>query len=207
MRMLVSRSRALGMGALLSVLSLLACSAPPPAEGEAELAVLALTNADVATVAVTITGPGIATPMVVLLAPSGSQWGGTVGKIPAGTDRTFTLSARDATSTELYVGQATGVTITPGSKASVAINGQQAAPATPVHNAAPIIDSLVASSVNVAPGDAVSLAVTAHDPNAGDALAYEWTANGGTFDAPSAAATHWTAPAADGTYRLSVQVR
>jgi hypothetical protein len=194
----------LGVVVLLS----LGCGAdakPEPADADAT--VLALGAADAVTVTVSVTGPGIVSPIIVALAKSGSQWGGVIGAIPAGIDRTFTLSARDAVGTEIYAGQATGITITPGHTATVVINAQQVATVPPKHNAAPVLDALVVSAITVAPGDVVSLAVTAHDPNPGDTLSYEWSANDGTFSAPAAPATTWTAPATAGTAHLRIRVR
>jgi hypothetical protein len=176
------------------------------ATGSVDLAVMALSAADVVAVTVTITGPGIVDPINVALAPTNGVWGGTIDEIPAGLDRTFALSATDALGAELFHGQATGVTIDSEQPVSVAITAQQVAPAVPTYNAAPIIDALVVSAVTVAPGGAVSLTVQAHDPNPGDTLAYAWSANSGTLSSATAAATTWTAGASVGDALINLEV-
>ncbi|MBN2559518.1 MAG: hypothetical protein JXQ75_01120 [Phycisphaerae bacterium] len=175
--------------------------------GSVDLAVMALSAEDAVAVTVAITGPGISPPITVALAKFNGGWGGHIKKIPAGLDRTFTLSATDSEGTELFHGEATGVTITPNQTVSVVITAQQVAPAIPKHNSAPIIDALVASAVTVAPGDVVSLVVTAHDPNPGDTLTHTWSADSGTLSAVDTAATTWTAGASDGDASVSVEVR
>jgi hypothetical protein len=117
------------------------------------------------------------------------------------------MSATDSTGTVIYQGAASSVSVTQAATAEVVISGQQATAPTPTSNAAPVIDSVILSSTTVAPGDVVSLAATAHDPNAGDTLTYSWTATSGTFSAPSAASSTWTAPATAGTYPITLSVK
>jgi hypothetical protein len=52
----------------------------------------------------------------------------------------------------------------------------------------------------------LSLSATVHDPNAGDTLSLAWTASGGTFSAPTATTTSWTAPTSVGVQTLSFTV-
>jgi hypothetical protein len=130
-----------------------------------------------------------------------------LSEIPAGLDRTFTLSARNADGDEIYHGVATGVTITAGQTAAVSISGQENDPPPPVTNRAPVIDALVGTTTRVAQGGSIALAVTAHDDDSGDLITYLWAATGGTLSTPAQANTSWTAPAADGTYRVTVQVQ
>jgi hypothetical protein len=205
------RSRSAFLAVAAALLLQPACGLGPPGggEGEVEVALLALNVSEVASVTVTITGPDIGSPIVVPLVKSGTRWGGTLSGIPAGSDRSFALSARNAAGSEIYRGQVDGITITPGHTALVTINAQQATPTTPKLNVAPSIDALVASATTVAPGEVVSLAVTAHDANVGDTLSYQWAVpalDGGTLSAPAAAATSWTAPAVDTTCPLTITV-
>jgi hypothetical protein len=167
---------------------------------------MALSAGDVASVTVTITGDGIANPVAVALVASGGTWGGTISQIPAGSNRTFTLSARDSAGVEQYHGTATGVTITEGQTTTVVITAQQVTPPPPYNSAAPVIDALIASALTVAPGSPISFAVTAHDPNPGDTLSYTWSAAAGTFSAPSDPSTNWTAPVTAGTVHLTIDV-
>jgi hypothetical protein len=143
---------------------------------------------------------------VVPLARSGDQWVAHLSEIPAGTDRVFTLSALDVEGVEIYRGQATGVAVVADQTVAVAIGGQQVTPPPSPDSSAPVIDSLIASSVSAAPGDSVTLMVTAHDDDEGDTLSYSWTATGGTLSAPTAATTGWLALPTAGTYRITVTV-
>lgn len=91
--------------------------------------------------------------------------------------------------------------------------------------AAPVIDSLTASSTTVLPGSTVTLTVNAHDPDCATTCTTgcglyilsdltAWTANGGTFPtrnngtagSPYAATAVWQAPTVEGTYTLTVSV-
>jgi plastocyanin len=83
---------------------------------------------------------------------------------------------------------------------------QQTTAPTPFHNAVPVIDALVASADAVGPGKTVTLSVAAHDADPGDSLTYAWTATGGSFAGAATAASTWTAPAAEGSYQLTVTV-
>ena len=67
-----------------------------------------LTLVDVKSVTVTISG-GISTPLTVPLVGSGSQYSALVSDLPVGTNYTFTASAKNASSVEIYHGAATGV--------------------------------------------------------------------------------------------------
>ncbi|HZH78730.1 MAG TPA: hypothetical protein VEY88_22060, partial [Archangium sp.] len=123
----------------------------------------ALSASDVTRVTVRVSAPGMM-PLTTELMKTEGQWGGTLGRIPAGMDRTFTAEAFGADGTKLYAGAATGVLITPGRTALVAIALQQLAPVPPFSNAVPIIDALVSSASGADPGDTVTLKATAHDP-------------------------------------------
>lgn len=90
---------------------------------------------------------------------------------------------------------------------------------------APVVDSIDASSTVVAPGEVVSLAVNAHDPDCGGTctsgcgLAVKntltaWSAPYGTFSnqdngitsSPYTGTVDWQAPATDGTYTITVEI-
>ncbi len=193
---------------VLLILAVLACSSgPSPAEGSAEMIATtsaALSAADVTTVTITVTGPGITTPIVSTLSHSGSTtWQGTISHIPVGAD-TFQGSAANASGTVLYAGSA-AVTITANTTAVVALTLQQVNAPPPFSNSAPIIQSVVLSTNVVAPGGQVNATVAATDPD-GDALTYAWSASGGSFNTNSAAAVVWSAPATTGPQTLTIQV-
>lgn len=196
---------------LACLLATNACEVSPAEDDSGSVEVIgsvqsALSQSDVTRVAVTISFPD-GTTQTSLLAKVNGQWRGIIGKIPAGPDRTFVAEAFDAAGVVVYRGETTGVLITKNVTGIVAITLQQTAAPVPFDNAAPIIDSLVASSNAVAPSDLVSLSASAHDPNASDALTYSWEATGGTFE-PSATtlATGWRVPAAPGVYSATLKV-
>jgi hypothetical protein len=165
----------------------------------------ALSSADVASVTVTVSGPGIATPISYDLVQSHGAWAGTIHAIPAGSERTFEANAFDSSGTIVYSGAVDHVTITKGQTTMVALLLQDVAPAPPFTNAVPEIDSMIASSDEVAPGDAITLAVHAHDPD-GDALTLTWSASDGSFSDASAPTTTWIAPSAQGSQTLTIHV-
>jgi len=88
--------------------------------GSAAVSVSALTAADVAGATISITASDISTPITAVLTSS-NGWQATIGGIPAGAARTFTLSATDANGVEQYHGSATNVTVTAGQTVSVNI--------------------------------------------------------------------------------------
>lgn len=210
---------ALSLWALLplsSITSLTGCEAqndsatPEQAEGEASIVALALSATDITHVSVIITGPtggALTTPITVSLQHQVSQWSGVASRLPVGSGYRFALSATDANGTVLYSGSASGVSIVKGQTAHVVITAQQANPPSPFANAAPIIDSVIASTARVAPGESISLTANAHDPNAEDTISYTWTAAAGSFSAPSASTTNWTAPSSVGTFPLTLSIR
>ena len=178
---------------------------PQSDEGKASIVGLALTSADVSSVGVTVTGGGLSNPIVFPLQKNGNQWSALASGIPAGAGYTFALAAQDANNATIYSGSATGVAVVKNQTVEVVITGQQVNPPAPFQNAPPVVDSVIASSVNVAPGDTVSLVATAHDPNAGDSLTYNWSATNGAFSASSGSSTNWTAASA-GTTPITLTV-
>ncbi|WP_224248147.1 Kelch repeat-containing protein [Hyalangium gracile] len=162
-------------------------------------------SSDITRVVVTSGGADIASVSVELF-PTDGVWGGIIGNIPAGTDRTFLAQAFDVWGTLLFEGSASGVTISSGQTTLVAITLQQLNPPPPFENEAPLIDSLVASTTTVAAGGTISLVASAHDPNPGDTLTYAWAATAGSFSSSSEPFTSWTAPASTGIQTLTLVV-
>jgi hypothetical protein len=161
----------------------------------------ALSLADVARVAVTITGDNIPTPMTSSLANDNATWHGTINDVPIGMAR-FDGQAFDAEDAVIYVGDATNVSITPGTTSVVALLLQQANAPAPFNNDAPIIDSFTASTNLVGPDQTVRVTGIAHKASGGH-LSYAWSADGGTFASPTSASSEWTAPSTTGTYNLT----
>jgi hypothetical protein len=165
-----------------------------------------LSAVDVTRVVLTITGSGIATPIVYSLRQSGGQWRGIIGAIPAGDNRTFRAEAFDASNTVVYEVERTGVTIARGVSTSVVLLLQQRTAPNPYANTVPFIDSVVASSAAVAPGATVVLSATTHDVDPGDTVTPAWSAPVGVFDNAASNTTTWTAPAEEGTYNITLTV-
>ncbi|RKH76247.1 hypothetical protein D7Y21_39165, partial [Corallococcus sp. AB045] len=158
-----------------------------------------------ARVTLTVSAADLSADVVANLQNTGGQWRAVLGAIPVGANRTFRAQAFDSSDTQVYEGQATGVTITSGTTAAVIIVLQQTTAPTPFVNSAPKITGLTASSSRVDVNESVTLAVTDTDAD-DDARSYAWTATGGTFVDETTASPTWTAPATEGTYTLNVSV-
>ncbi len=186
---------------------LAACAPAAVQEGSADIAVSAqaLSTSEVAKVTLSVSAADISPNLVTNLQNTGGQWRGVIGTIPVGTNRTFLAQAFDSSNTKVYEGQATGVTISSGTTATVVILLQQSTPPTPFVNSAPKITGLTSSSDRVDFNESVTLALTDTDAD-GDARSYAWTATGGSFANANTANPTWTAPATEGTYTLSVSV-
>jgi hypothetical protein len=205
----MSKSRPFPFLASLLLLALAACNPPPQPEGSAQIfasAQQALSANDVTRVKVTVSAQDMATSLSVELSKSNGTWGGLIGNIPVGAQRTFLAEAFDAAGTLRFQGQATGVPITANQTTAVAITLQEVPPPPPYGNEVPVIDSLVSSATSVTAGGTLTLTATAHDPNPGDTLTYAWSASSGTFSAPTATSTTWTAPASAGVRTLTLTV-
>jgi uncharacterized protein (DUF2141 family) len=188
------------------------CGAPSPQEedttGSAQLfgtTAQAITSADVTLVRVTVSAADMPARTAELV-KTNNQWSGLIGKLPAGTGRTFSAEAFNSSGTRLYAGSATGVTILARQTTAVSITLQEVSPAAPFANAAPVITSLSAAPGTVEPGGSVTLTASASDANPGDTLTYAWSAPSGTFAQPSSLSTTWTAPSSAATVPLTLTV-
>jgi hypothetical protein len=191
-------------------LALLAgCASSSSPTGSAQLAVSLpqALSSSVSRVSVTLSATDFSSLSVDLVSSNG-VWGGILGSIPAGANRTFLAQAFDASGTRLFQGSASGVSIVANQTALVALTLQQVDPPPPSQNEAPFIDSLVASSTStsVPAGGSLSLVATAHDPNPGDTLSFAWSSTAGSFSSASEATTSWTAPASSGFQTLTFTV-
>jgi len=165
----------------------------------------AITSADVASMRVTVSAADM-TSRTVELVKTNNQWSGMLGKLPAGTDRTFTAEAFSGAGTKLYAGTASGVTIVAKQTTAVSITLQEVNPQAPFENAAPVIAALSAAPANVGPGDTVTINASASDANPGDILTYAWSAPSGSFAQSGSLATTWTAPASAAVVPLTLTV-
>jgi hypothetical protein len=154
----------------------------------------------------------------IALTDTGTSWSAFTTGVPPGAGRQFDVLALDATGAPLLASSAKA-DVAPSGIAYVAMVLQPATPPAAYAAAAPVIDLLTASSTLVIPGGAVHLDAVAHDPVAGAAVTYRWSASCqgdpaclsatgcGTFDSTSAAAVSWTAPGAADTCQLSLTVQ
>jgi hypothetical protein len=200
---------------LFALLALSACSGPSPSDqvtttGSADISMHALGALNLSSVVATVSGPALPAPKTLNLSARGSSgtWGGLIGSLPVGSNYAFHVSAFDPSNTVQYTGDASPIAILKDQVTTVIITAQQAAASVPFKNAVPIIDSLVLSSTNVVPGATITAKATAHDPDAGDTIAFAWSAAPGPdgFSAPTAATTGWSAPAAEGDQTLTLKV-
>jgi len=188
------------------------CGAPSPQEedttGSAQLfgtTAQAITAADVTSVRVTVSAADMPARSAELV-KTNNQWSGLIGKLPAGTGRTFSAEAFNSSGTRLYAGSATGVTLLARQTTAVSITLQEVSPAAPFANAAPVISSLSAAPGTVEPGGTVTLNASASDANPGDTLTHAWSAPSGSFAQPSSLSTTWTAPSSAATVPLTLTV-
>ncbi|GBF40483.1 FG-GAP repeat protein [Leptospira johnsonii] len=175
-----------------------------PSYGNVQFAVNV--SSSLAKVTVTVTGTGISTPIVQDLVKVGNTWQGIIGQIPAGTDRTFSGEGYNASNVLIQQGQVTGVTIIANSITNIVLVLSETDPSPPFSNAAPIIDSLVASTNRVAPSSSINLNSTAHDPNPSDTLTYLWSSTGGSFNNSNILNPVWTSPSTPGQYTITLTV-
>ena len=198
------------IGLLAVLLALSACRGDRPTTGSADLTVRALGALEVAGVVATVSGPSLPTPKSFPLTQRGSSatWGGLLGALPAGSNYVFTVRATDDANVATYAGSASGITILNDGVTTVTITAQQVTDSAPFKNAVPVLDALVFSSTNVAPGETLTAKATAHDPDSGDTIAFAWSSSptAGGFSAASAAATSWTAPNHEGNQTIVLSV-
>jgi hypothetical protein len=197
----------LALGSLSTISGCDTPSATQAAEGSAEVSMQALSEADVASATISVSGPALTAPRTQTLFKRDGSWGVSLNGLPAGGGYTFTATAFDANGVAIYTGSVGNVTIMAKQSVPVNITANQVDAAGAFKNSAPVIDSLNISSTKVIPGDVVNLAVAAHDPDTGDTLTYAWSATGGTLGSAMATQTTWTAPTTEGTYDLTIVVQ
>ncbi|MGB8298573.1 MAG: metallophosphoesterase, partial [Polyangia bacterium] len=170
-------------------------------------------------VTVTISGPALYAPQPVTLSPQGSggSYGALISSLPVGSNYVFTVNATDKNNTLTYVGQATNVAILPNQVTTVVITAQSVQAPVPFVNTVPVIDSLVVSSTNIAPGGTVTANVKAHDDQKSDTITFAWSTSApapapagsltGQADTATTSQVTLTAPATAGDVTLTIQVK
>lgn len=193
---------------LAAALLLAAASCAPEPTGSARLVVSlqqAASASAVTRLSVTVSAADIPSITTELVSTSG-VWGGVIGNIPAGPQRSFIAAAYDGSGTRLFEGSAADVTIVANDTTLVALTLQEFAPAPPFSNAAPVISSVTATPTELQVGGSVSLSASVSDANTGDTLSYSWTAPRGSFADATSPSTTWTAPSEPGAVTLTLTV-
>jgi hypothetical protein len=166
----------------------------------------ALSQDDINRVQITVSGDHISHDIIAELAndPETGLWSGAIVDLPAGDDRIFLAEVFNEADTLIYSGSADGVTIVANDTTNVNIFLQQTTTLDSFTNAVPRFSSLIVSDMTVGVGDTVSITAFATDPDSGDTLTYNWSADAGTFSHPGLPTTLWTAPNTEGVYPLTV---
>jgi hypothetical protein len=198
----------------------------PTGKARVSFASSALILSDIKSVTITV-GPGTGTPTFPNIVQAASQgasgnWTAFVDAIPAGVGRTFHVEACDVVgacdstipaANHLYAGDAVATIVAGSVPAQVYLLLQQLSAPNGFNNHAPVIDSLTASASQVVPGGAVTLGITAHDPDTATdptnhLSGYLWTATCGTLTGATTQTPTWTAPSPspDTTCTINVTV-
>jgi hypothetical protein len=147
------------------------------------------------------------------------QFSAVVNNLVVASDYIFSASAIDSTSTTIFHGTASSVTITSGSTAQVTLYLSQVNPQG-ISNKVPVIDSVSFDSNQVGQGGTVHLTAAAHDPDAGQtaSLTFTWlpaagcgavslqTATGGSDTTDRNATALYTAPFANVDCQINLTV-
>lgn len=179
--------------------------------GELALNLQLATGASLNAVSYTITGPSGFSKAGSLDVSHSTKIAGTIGGLPVGNGYSVALSgtAGDTTSCggvaafNIESGKTTPVTVAltckePKKTGSLQLNGTL--------NLCPVLDGLSATPNEVAVGSSVTLSAAAHDSDASPAaLAYNWTATGGTLSSTTGTGPTFTCTAA-GSAIVSVSV-
>lgn len=140
--------------------------------------------------------------------------GALIGGVPAGMGYQLSLDGTASDGTTTCTGSSAPFNVTTGSTTTVSVSllcrGQSSAGSVAVKatsNICPVLDGTSASATSgVVGGDPVTLTVIAHDPDSGpSALAYSWTASGGTLSAATGTSVTFTCGAV-GTGQVTILV-
>lgn len=178
-----------------------------PAQAAADIATMTLTVAPGS-----VAGQTVFAPFTADLGPP-VPWTVYCSGIPAGLGRVLTLDAADAGVPPAHYRGSAVVDVPAGGAVAVAIPLQPTAPPPSSPNSAPVVDSLTIDAVSVPIGSTVALTASAHDPDPGDVVSYQWSATPacGTFidtgrPQSTRPTTLWVAPADPRTCRLMLAV-
>lgn len=170
------------------------CSTPAPLQngggdvGQLGVALALAPGSSLGIVNYTITGPNNFMKSGSFDVSHSSTLSATIGGLPAGMGYNITLSGTASDGATMCLGsatfdvmahQTTAVTVhltchEPARTGSVSVNGTL--------NICPVADGVSATPAEVAVGSSLSLAVAAHDSDAGPAaLSYQWTASAGVL--------------------------
>ena len=135
-------------------------------------------------VSVTVSGSKLPTPISKTLAAADSQYSAWIDNLPPSNDYTFTAVALDDSTPQKVLLQGAGSrqVIQNARTASITIY-LNAVSSKPYINAAPVIDSVSATSLTASYGETLQFQAMAHDPDSGETaqLAFTWAATCGTL--------------------------
>ena len=187
-------------------------------QGSAQVAVHALSLANITAMDVAVSGGGIATPINMPLFKTGGTWQALVNHIPVGT-HTFSALAYDsvAKTHQIYSGSVAGVTISKNEIADVVIVMQEDHAPNGFGNHAPIVDSLSVSSTSAIYGEKIAYTLAAHDPDPNETLTLTFQMDPSCGSFPPTTATMnglgqmvwsslWTAPPSGTSCQLNMVI-
>jgi hypothetical protein len=170
-------------------------------------------------VSVTVSGSKLPTPISKTLAAADSQYSAWIDNLPPSNDYTFTAVALDDSTPQkvLLQGAVSRQVIQNARTASITIY-LNAVSSKPYINAAPVIDSVSATSLTASYGETLQFQAMAHDPDSGETaqLAFTWAATCGTLKSimntpgddsfGSRSVTNYTAPSVGQVCTISLLV-
>jgi hypothetical protein len=140
------------------------------------------------------------------LTGSGGVWQAVLSGLPSGP-YTFKAEAFDAVGTSRFETQSPEAQLVALRPALIIqVEQEPVSPGSP-SGLAPRIHSVIGSQASVSPGGTVSLRAQVSPARAGEELRYQWEADGGAFDDPSAEAPVWNAPSDEGRRTLRLVAR
>lgn len=155
-------------------------------------------------VVVTVNHPAIANALGTNLRKIGPHWKLWLNDVPAGLcDVSVQAFTEESGEAPAYQNTVTGVRVSQQHAVSVFVFLQETQSLPPDHR--PFLENITASSIGVAPGEAIDLRVKARFPALASTIRHQWSATGGTFSRDTDFTTTWKATKA-GSYAIHMKV-